>query len=153
MKHIVVTTDFSAEAESAFDYAKEIAQLIGKDKCKITLLKVIDEVAPANVTFAFGLSIVDVLEMLHRQTSEKMKEIAEKHFADFPVEISVIKPTKPVYAEITEFAKTNNVDLIVISTHGRTGVKHLLLGSVAEQVVRQSPCPVMVVPIKSSNKS
>jgi nucleotide-binding universal stress UspA family protein len=100
----------------------------------------------------FGLSIVDVLEMLHKQTSEKIKEIAEKQFTGFPVEILVIKPTKPVYAEIIEFAKMNNVDLIVISTHGRTGVKHLLLGSVAEQVVRQAPCPVTVVPIKSSNE-
>lgn len=58
-----------------------------------------------------------------------------------------------MYAEIIEFAKTNNVDLLVISTHGRTGVKHLLLGSVAEQVVRQSPCPVTIVPIKSSNEN
>lgn len=153
MKHIVVTTDFSIEAESAFDYAKELAQFIGKDKCKITLLKVIDEVAPANITHMFGLSIVDVVETLHKQASEKIKEIAEKHFAGFPVEILVIKPIKPVYAEIIEFAKNNNVDLIVISTHGRTGVKHLLLGSVAEQVVRQSPCPVTVVPIKSSDKN
>ena len=58
-----------------------------------------------------------------------------------------------MYAEIIEFAKTNTVDLIVISTHGRTEVKHLLLGSVAEQVVRQSPCPVTVIPIKSSNEN
>lgn len=154
MKHIVVTTDFSKDAESAFDYTKELVQLIGKENCKITLLKVIDEVTPANnITHMFGLSIVDVLETLHKQTSEKIKELAEKHFTGFPVEILVIKPTKPVYAEIIEFAKTNNVDLIVISTHGRTGVKHLLLGSVAEQVVRQSPCPVTVVPIKSSNEN
>jgi len=156
MKHIVVTTDFSTEAESAFDYTKKLVQLIGKEKCKITLLKVVDEVAPANITFGFGLAIADkksMLERLHKHASEKIREIAEKHFAGIPVETLVIKPTNTVYTEITEFAKTNNVDLIVMSTHGRTGVKHFLLGSVAERVVRQAPCPITVVPIKSSIKN
>lgn len=59
MKHIVVTTDFSKDAESAFDYTKELVQLIGKENCKITLLKVIDEVTPANnITHMFGYRLL-----------------------------------------------------------------------------------------------
>ena len=155
MKHIVVTTDFSKEAESAFDYAKELVQLIGKEKSKITLLKVIDEVAPTNITFEFGLAIADkksMVKKLQKDASEKIREIAGKHFAGFPIETVVINPSNPVYQEITEFAKTHNADLIVMSTHGRTGIKHLLLGSVAERVIRQSPCPVTVVPAKPARK-
>ncbi|MFO0793533.1 MAG: universal stress protein [Candidatus Brocadiaceae bacterium] len=153
MKHIVVTTDFSTEAESAFDYAKELVQLIGKDTCNITLLKVIDEVAPSNIAFEFGLAIADRKSMagkLHKRAEEKIKEIAEKHFAGFSFKTVVINPLKPVYQEIVEFAKTHNVNLIIMSTHGRTGVKHFLLGSVAERVVRQSPCPVVIVPVQLS---
>jgi nucleotide-binding universal stress UspA family protein len=151
MKHILVTTDFSEAAESAFDYAKEQVQLIGKEKCRITLLKAIDVAASANINFEYGLAIADKKSMLnksHKQASEIIKGIAQEHFAGFSVETLVLKPSGPVYMEIIKYAKKQKVDLIVISTHGRTGIKHLFLGSVAERIIRQSPCPVMVVPAK-----
>ncbi len=151
MKHILVTTDLSEAAESAFDYAKEQLKLAGKEKSKITILKVIDVVPPAGIKFEYGLAIADkkgMLEKVHKQASEKILEIAKKQFAGLPVETVVVKPKKAVYQEIIKFAETNNVSLIVMSTHGRTGAKHFLLGSVAERVVRRSPCPVMVVPAK-----
>ena len=152
MKHILVTTDFSEEAESAFEHAKEQLKLAGKEKIKVTLLKVIDVVPPASIKFEYGLAIADkkgMLEKAYKQASEKIREIAKKQFAGLPVETAVIKPEKAVYLEIIKFAKTNNASLIVMSTHGRTGVKHFLLESVAERVVRRSPCPVMIVPAKT----
>ena len=149
MRHILVTTDFSEAAESALKYAKDQLKIAGKKKSKITLLKVIDVVPPASIKFEYGLAIADkkgMLEKLYKQSSEKIREIANKHFSGLPVDTVVIKPRKATYQEIIKFAKTYNVDLIVMSTHGRTGVKHFLLGSIAERVVRRSPCPVMVVP-------
>ena len=149
MKHILVTTDFSEAAESAYDYAKEQLKLMGRDKSKITLLKVIDVVPPAGIKFEYGLAIPDkkgMLEKVYKHASEQILEVAAQKFSGLPVETAVIKPKKAVYHEIIKFAETNNVDLVVMSTHGRTGVKHFLLGSVAERVVRSSPCPVMIVP-------
>ncbi len=149
MRHILVTTDFSEGSESAFDHAKEQLQLKEKGEVKITLLKVIDVIGQANITFEYGLAISDkkgMMEKLQRQASEKIGELAKKHFSGLPIETVVIKPKKAVYQEIIGFANMNKIDLIVISTHGRTGVKHLLLGSVAERVVRLSPCPVLVIP-------
>ena len=151
MKHILVTTDFSEASDSAFEYAKEQLKLSGKEKNKITLLKVIDVAPPANIKFEYGLAIAvkkGMLEKVYKQASEKIMEIAKKQFADLPVETVVLKPKKAVYQEIIKFAETNNVSLIVMSTHGRTGVKHFLIGSVAERVVRRSPCPVMIIPAK-----
>ena len=151
MKHILVTTDFSEASESAFGYAKEQFKLAGKENNKITLLKVIDVVPPASINFEYGLVLPDkkgMLEKVYKHASEQMQKIAEKQFADLPVETAVVKPKKAVYQEIIKFAETNNVSLIVMSTHGRTGVKHFLLGSVAERVIRRSPCPVMIVPAK-----
>ena len=153
MRHILVTTDFSGAAESAFKYAKDQLKISEKEKSRITLLKVIDVVPPASIKFEYGLAIADkkgMLEKLYKQASEKILEIAKKRFPGIPVDTVVIKPRKATYQEIINFAKTHNVDLIVMSTHGRTGVKHFLLGSVAERVVRRSPCPVMVVPAESS---
>ncbi len=151
MKHILVTTDLSEASEAAFDYAKEQLKLMGKDKSRITLLKVIASVPPASIKFEYGLALPDkkgMLEKVYKHASEQIQKLAEKQFAGLPVETAVVKPKKAVYQEIINFAKTNNVSLIVMSTHGRTGAKHFLLGSVAERVVRKSPCPVMIVPAK-----
>ena len=151
MKHILVTTDLSEASESAFEYAKEQLELTGKDKSRITIQKVVDVVPPAGINFEYGLALPDkkgMLEKVYSHASEQIQEIAEKQFASLPVETAVIKPKKAVYQEIINFAEANNVSLIVMSTHGRTGVKHFLLGSVAERVVRHSPCPVMIVPAK-----
>ena len=151
MKHILVTTDLSEASESAFDYAKEQLKLMGKEESRITLLKVIDVVPPASIKFEYGLALPDkkgMLEKVYKHASVQIQEIAEKQFAGLPVETAVIKPEKAVYQEIIKFAEKNNVSLIVMSTHGRTGVKHFLLGSVAERVIRCSPCPVMIVPAK-----
>ncbi len=151
MKHILVTTDFSEASESAYDYAKDQLKLAGEDKNKITLLKVIDVVPPAGIKFEYGLAIPDkkgMLEKVYKHASVQIQEIAEQQFTGLPVETVVVKPKKAVYHEIIKFAETNNVSLIVMSTHGRTGVKHFLLGSVAERVIRSSPCPVMIVPAK-----
>ena len=59
MKHILVTTDLSEASESAFEYAKEQLELTGKEKSKITLLKVIDVVPPAGINFEYGLALPD----------------------------------------------------------------------------------------------
>ncbi len=151
MKHILVTTDLSEASEAAFDYAKEQLKLTGEEKSKITLLKVISSVPPAGIKFEYGLALPDkkgMLEKVYKHASGQIQEIAEKQFAGLPVETAVIKPKKAVYQEIINFAETNNVSLIVMSTHGRTGAKHFLLGSVAERVIRRSPCPVMIVPAR-----
>ncbi len=155
MQHILVTTDFSDEAERAFDYAKEQLKLAGKGKSKITILKVIDVVPQANIKFEYGLAISDkkgMLEKLYKQASVKIREIAKKSFAGLAVDTVVIKPKKATYQEIIKFAQTNDVSLIVMSTHGRTGAKHFLMGSVVERVIRRSPCPVMVIPAGIAKK-
>lgn len=151
MKHILVTTDLSEASEYAFEYAKEQLELTGKDKSRITLLKVVDVVPPAGINFEYGLALPDkkgMLEKVYKHALAQIQEIAEKQFAGLPVETAVVKPKKAVYQEIINFAEENKVSLIVMSTHGRTGVKHFLLGSVAERIVRHSPCPVMIVPAK-----
>ncbi|MBC8554847.1 MAG: universal stress protein, partial [Candidatus Brocadiales bacterium] len=95
MKHILVTTDFSEAAESAYDYAKEQLKLTGEDKSKITVLKIIDVVPPAGIKFEYGLAIPDkkgMLEKVYKHALEQIQEIAEKQFAGLPVETTVVKP-------------------------------------------------------------
>lgn len=149
MKHILVPTDFSQEAAKAFKIAQRQAELIGKEEAVVTLLSVIEDLGPISVQFEFGLSYIDT-KGLHEEAIEQAKKsiskIAGEYFDGFTVHGQVIAATRPVYTEILEYTKDNGVDLIVMATHGRTGFRHLMLGSVSERVVREAACPVLVVP-------
>jgi nucleotide-binding universal stress UspA family protein len=85
------------------------------------------------------------LETEARSTSEK--ELANLATAEVPGEVAsqTLVRSGPPAIEIIEAAKSLQADLIIISTHGYTGLKHVMLGSVAEHVVRRAPCPVLVV--------
>ena len=76
--------------------------------------------------------------------------------AEVPEEIqNIVEPIilfgEP-FVEIIKTAKDKNIDLIVIGTHGRTGLAHMLIGSVAEKIVRKAPCPVLTIKIKEKDK-
>lgn len=149
MKHILVPTDFSAPSTAALHAAVEYAELNRESAPKLTILSVLEEVIPAGVQFELGSSFVDttgVVDEAERQASKKIDELREQFQARVLAEGKVIRAVQPVHLEIIEFAKKNAVDLLVMATHGRTGIRRLILGSVVEKVVREAPCPVLVVP-------
>lgn len=151
MKHFLVTTDFSADSMQAFAVANEQIQLCGD--CRITLLAVLEDVAPTSVQFEFGLSLIDtkgVLEEAQAQATKKIEELRQQYFANCSAEAVIVRAARGVATEIAEYAKTNRVDMIIMTTHGRTGIKRLLMGSVSEGVLRESPCPLLIVPIRET---
>jgi universal stress protein A len=146
-KTILVPHDFSSPANHAIALARDEAKAHGS---ALVLLHVID--LPTNL----GPDIAIVPEPSGAPVN--MKEFAtrgaEGHLADIAARLEKdgIKPVgmyvrfgKPA-EEIIAFADEQNVDLIVMGTHGRTGLAHLLLGSVTERVVRTSSRPVLTVP-------
>lgn len=149
MTHILVTTDFSPASKSAFELARKQAELHGKESTKITLLSVLEDLAPSSIQFEFGLAVLDtqaILEEAHEQATKSIKELGQREFPGFQIETEVIRAVRPVHDEIIAFADENAADFIVIATHGRTGVRRFVLGSVSERVIREAPCPVIVVP-------
>jgi nucleotide-binding universal stress UspA family protein len=144
VRNILVPIDFSDAALDALRHAKELALTYG---AQITLLHAVEEVVypsaygvePANLP---GPQVIDRVE---QNLAELVRtEVGYEH---------VVIEAKVGYAPSTilDYADTNDVDLVVIATHGRTGLERMLLGSVAERVVRRSPAPVFVV--KSFGKS
>ena len=151
MKHILVPTDFSAPSKAALRYAVEYAELNKGSAPQLTILSVLEEVIPAGVQFEFGSSYIDtksVIDEAERQATKKIDELREEYQLRVKAEAQVIRAVQPVHSEIIEFAKKNAVDLIVMATHGRTGIRRLILGSVAEKIVREAPCPVLIVPVQ-----
>ena len=137
---ILVPVDFSKESEKALAYAIPLARQVGG---RLTLLHVIEPVATPDFDGAFPLALEN--DKAKRFCEGVLKQIVEK----FEIEGSLLEKTlvrngRPFH-EISEAARTLKVDLIVIATHGYTGLKHTLLGSTAERVVRHAPCPVLVV--------
>jgi len=135
---ILFPTDFSESAENAARYAVSIAQKYG------SRLYVVHVVEPFTYTTEFGLD--------YSAQYREMEATARRLLDDFVASLQknllhvegVLLSGEP-FVEIIRYAKREQVDLIIMGTHGRTGIEHILLGSVAEKVVRKSPCPVLTV--------
>jgi nucleotide-binding universal stress UspA family protein len=142
IKLILVPTDFSAASERALDVAMDIARMTG---AALELLHV--DPATIWVLPPPGDAIagpVDLSESLATSVVQLEATIARVRAAGV-VCTGVSQAGKPD-AEIVDHARTRGAGLIVVGSHGRTGVSHLLAGSVAEKVVRHAPCPILVVP-------
>jgi nucleotide-binding universal stress UspA family protein len=149
--HILVATDFSKASEASYPFAKQYCDLLRRagEDFRVTVLSVIDDIAPATVSFEFGLATLDIAAMmneLEQRTQKSMLKTCEQHFSFCDAEGVVLRPVKAVYVEVTDYARAQSVTQIFLGSHGRTGAAHLFLGSVAERIVRYSPCPVTVCP-------
>ena len=139
LKHILVPIDFSDCSKKALQYALPFAK---EHQAALTLLYV---VPPAYGAAEYGAIDYAQLEASMREGGEK--ELAKLVVDEVRGEVAadtLVRVGSPA-REILETARSLPADLIVISTHGRTGLKHVFLGSVAEHVVQRAPCPVFVV--------
>jgi nucleotide-binding universal stress UspA family protein len=157
IQNILVPIDYSEDSQRALRWGASLAEKYG---AKLLLLHVIpnavEEVYPEGTgsmsptpsyyeVRAPGVwtkhpIIIDRVDTAHTE----LRDVADQHLKDtapVQVKVAVGKPTE----EILRVAREEKVDLIIMGTHGRTGVRHLVLGSVAEAVTRQAPCPVLTV--------
>ena len=138
IRKILVPTDFSPHSEHAADYAAMLAKPF---QSTIDLLHVI-EPFPYSVTDT--MTVISHEEAL-RTIAASLLENARARLQQQGMKAESHLASGTPYQEIIQWARDHQIDLIVMGTHGRTGVRHLLLGSVAEKVVHLSPCPVLTV--------
>lgn len=140
IKKILVPTDFSKLSLSAVEYASMIFEL---QSPKIYLMHVLENVQRTNSNKSRKDSIKTNLEN-ERNAKKQLHQITSQLLSTCGDVEEVVCYGEP-FREIVRFAQDSKIDLIVISTHGRTGIAHVLLGSVAEKVVRYSAIPVLTV--------
>lgn len=141
LKKILVPQDFSEYSLHALKYAVTFAELFNSELIVLHIVEPI--VYPAD--FSFGqVSIPAMEEEIRKHSEEQLDELVEKEIPRNVKSTAIIRVGKP-FIEIVEIAKSENVDLIVISSHGRTGMDHVLFGSTADKVVRKAPCPVLTI--------
>ena len=142
-KKILVPTDFSKFSDNALKQAYDIAK---QYKAKIYLLHVIEVVQTCSIDYCLDDQTVRTLDEKSLEFSEKMiRKQINKVFKSKDVEVvSDVKKGTPL-EEILKEQQSKKMDLIVIASHGKTGLLSHLIGSVAEKVARGAKCPVMLV--------
>ena len=143
IKKVLVLTDGSQNSRSALRYAVEICRNF---EASLHILSVIEDM-PAYATLEVGSEF-----MLKVQETIKSEVVSCSSYCEtFGIVCDgEIRHGVP-YEEIINYAKEIDVDLIVMATHGHTGLSHILLGSVAEKVMRHASCPVMVTRIDNKD--
>ncbi len=140
LKNILVPTDFSETSEVAVTYAKALAEAFG---ATIHVLHVLED--PASYLPAEALeALPSFWKDLERDARKRLDQVLVGPEAQ-KLDIRRVARMGPTFVEIINYAKDHAIDLIIMGTHGRGPIKHMLLGSVAEKVVRKAPCPVLTV--------
>jgi universal stress protein A len=142
IRKILVPTDFSKNSLVALEYARDFAK---RFDAEILLVHVFEPPPYSAMTLGGGAAITPVVqEDMRQEVTQELEKIASDELAD-GVKVGVLLRDGSPFVEIIATAKEEHADLIVIATHGHTGIKHLLLGSTAEKVVRRAPCLVLTV--------
>lgn len=143
IRSILLPTDFSECANHALSYATSLARQAG---ASIICVHVIEPVVPAvgYTGLTEPMPMADLSEQLEESAERELPKIGACDECD-GLEVEEVIAHGDAAAEIVRVAKERGVDLIVIASHGRTGLGRILFGSTAESVVRHAPCPVLVV--------
>ena len=143
LNRILVATDFGEAADAALNYGRALAR---RFDAKLTLLHVIGDI----MTSGYGADgYVAGYSDLQRDAEEGARQqlnalLTERDRLDLEGR-TVLLTSNAAALTIINFAKEMNADVIIMGTHGRGAMAHLLMGSVAERVVRTAPCPVLTV--------
>ncbi|MFD2942769.1 universal stress protein [Flavobacterium notoginsengisoli] len=146
MKRILVPTDFSEHAEDALKVAAQIAK---KNNSEIIILHMLELPHQTNDAILGGISIPESM-LFMKKANEMLDKISEKPYLDGIEVTEIVKMDKPIHG-ITQISKEHDIDLIIMGSHGSSGVEELLIGSNTEKVVRNSEIPVLVIKKDISN--
>jgi universal stress protein A len=147
-ERILLPTDFSDHADEALRYALALAQTHAASLCLVHAYDILPYTLPE------GMPMVDDVQMGQlRQALEKQLQAAAQRARDAgAAQVTTQLVTGSASTEIVRLAGELQADLIVMGTHGRTGLTHLLIGSVTEKVVRKAPCPVLTIPLREKKE-
>lgn len=142
IRTILAPTDFSKHAEAALRYACGLAEKFG---ARLYLLHVLSDIVPVGPDPMLAAVLPPEYYVESETAShEALKTLLQPAWGR-PASVETAVRWGIPDSEIVAFAAAQAVDLVVIATHGRTGLSHVFLGSVAERIVREAPCPVLTI--------
>ena len=141
LQRILLPTDFSKYAATATSYACELAD---KFQAELHLLHTLEIHPAATPDFGMGLALPRYITESKAAAEKSLTGVLDPQWSSGRKVIHAVLEGSP-RVEIVRYARLHNIDLIVLSTHGRSGLAYVIIGSVAESVVRTAPCPVLTV--------
>ncbi len=141
LQKILLPTDFSDYSTAATKYACELA---AKFDAELHLLHTLEIHLTSTPAFTMGLALPKYVSESRAAAEKSLAGVLDPKGVEGRKVVHAIVEGSPK-VEIIKYARERNIDLIVIATHGRTGLPHILMGSVAETVVRTAPCPVLTM--------
>jgi nucleotide-binding universal stress UspA family protein len=141
IKRILLPTDFSTHSATATKYACELAT---RFDAELHLLHTLEVHRASTPGFVMGLALPQYLQESRAAAEKAQAGVLDPQWAAGRKVVHAVVEGSPK-VEIVRYARTQGVDLIVLATHGHTGLAHVLIGSVAENVVRTAPCPILTV--------
>lgn len=142
IRTVLVPTDFSEASDAALRYGKGLAEAFGASLHVVHVVE--DLLAHAWAAENYVASVPGLREEIEHESANRLSSVlTDDERRRYRALVSLLSGNP--FLEIIRYAKTHEVSLIVMGTHGRGPIAHMLLGSVAEKVVRKSPCPVLTV--------
>lgn len=141
IEKILIAVDFSEPSEKALAMGALLAR---RFQVPVKLLHVsAPVVVPWEVSLAGGVDLEAIGEEMMEKAKKSLEDLAAKYLGDLHAEIEVRQGDAA--SEILFVAEHGNIDLVVVATHGRSGLRRFVMGSVAEKIVRHAPCPVLSI--------
>jgi nucleotide-binding universal stress UspA family protein len=149
VKALLVPTDFSANASQALQYAKEIAR---GTQATLHILHIVEPVVyPADWSYA-QVGFADIEQELQENAEKELSALTDGLTKDGYNVVTAVRRGR-ASDEICNYASENDISIIAIGTHGRSGLEHFLFGSTTERVLRKAPCPVLSVRLDGEKKA
>ncbi len=150
---LLLTTDLSEASIVALRFIKDFAK--NRD-CSIHVICVLEDVSATNSPYTLASAVIDasgIMEQSRQQAATRLKELCSSNLAGLSFTEEVLTSKTSVAETILSAAKEKKVELVVMASQGRSGLKKVLLGSTAEKVLRQSRIPVLLVPFNVEQAS
>ena len=141
LKRVLVATDFSDASKAALVYGRELAHAFG---ARLDVLHVVPNLAKYYAAETYTAAFPEIEEGMEQAAEREIDLLLTDEDRRLGAR-AILRMLQSPAAGITQYARDENIDLIVIGTRGRGAVAHLVIGSVAERVVRTAPCPVLTV--------
>ena len=145
---ILTAIDFSESSDFAFEYALTLARQF---QAELTIMHVINEPVDLRGFYVPHISFEQLEKEIEVGAEKMMEKFCQTRMGDFTRYTTAVVAGIP-YEEILRKAKETGASLIVLGTHGRTGIDHLIFGSTAERVVRSAACPVLTIRLPVTEK-
>jgi nucleotide-binding universal stress UspA family protein len=142
LKNVLVATDFSESSDHALTYGRDLARTSG---ARLHLLHIAENLMATSVAEYYPAGFPEMQLEVEAAARTRLEALVTAEDRAQLKAVALVRTSAAPAAAIVEYAKEASIDLIVIGTHGRGMVSRLLMGSVAERVVRMAPCPVLTV--------